>query len=519
MGPSTGILNGDDTDEDEFDIDDISDDEEDEPKDKGGPQSTTTLLPDSTSGFSKDTLKRFFDTSVRFTHASIRDFLVQPRDFHLDTHTGPIPIHIDARLANLRIAKRCMSRIILFGTNHSTSQGKPDYINYSTRTWMDHLRSTEEVNLTENEKSEVVKVIVTLFTDPTACHGWILAIAKCSYYAKMLHMFKNPTFARMIAEKWLSNAKQNDYTVEQWNWVQKSMTSIKELFRPLARAAVKLWLTRSGPDDPLYEERFFFTFFLWVVWAWASLDDDGFSGADRLSLDPFFSWNYPEFNDETYQKVMDSVDFEVTQYWYCAQGWLMFKTGRPDRGAALFSKALELDPLCWDALGGLGHCWQDKRFDDAYKMIDKAIKNIPTNLKQAGTKLKSMLLCFFVERKDYEAASNIAAESYTAEIKSSADFQVTIVYIAALYELKQYDRIHEIMQDLSKLSVRDGMVRFLGLLKLPQQIGVPLRMHGDIAQITKPWAEELCSPAISMSMLATMPWVMIWLATFSTFHH
>ena len=507
----------DDTDDDEFDIDDISEDEGVESNVKYGPGNTLKNETEATGGFSKETLKRFGDTRVRFTHASIRDFIVQKRDFHLDAHTGSIPIHIDARLADLRIAQKCMNRIIKYGTNFNETAAKPDYINYSNRAWGEHLKSADEIGLADSEKAEVVKTIVTLFTDPTACHGWVLGMANCSYFAKMLHMFKNPTFALMIGEKWLPVAEQDDYTPEQWDWIQKSMASSKELFRPLARAAAGLWLTRTGPDDPLFEQSFHFTFFLWIVWAWALLDDHGFSGTESLDLSPLFSWKYPKFNEETFQKVVNSFGFDKTQYWYSAQGWLLYYSEQTDRGAELFSKALEIDPLFWSALGGLGYCWKHDKFDDASEMVEKAIRNIPSSLSAMGAQLKSTLMCFLVERQDYEAVSKVAAEAYTPELKSNGLFQMKMVYIMSLYELKQYDRIHEIMLDLSRLSVFDGMIQFCGLLTISKEIGVSLRMHGDIVKITKPWAEEMCSISSTQTMSRTTPWAFVWLAMFSMF--
>ena len=512
----TEITNDDDTDDEELDIDEISEDEDEESNVKDGAENTTIHEKEATTGFSEEALKRFYNTRVRFTHASIRDFLVQKRDFHLDAHTGSIPIHIDARLADLRIAQKCMNTIIEYGSDLNESTGIPDYLNYASRAWGEHLKSADEIGLADSEKGEVVKTIVTLFTDPTACHGWLSSMAGFRYHIKMLHMMKNPTFALMIGEKWLSAAEQNDYTPEQWDWVQKSMASSKELFRPLARAAAKLWLTRTGPDDPLFESDI--CFFLWIVWAWVSLKDSGFSGAKSLNLDPLFSSYYPEFDEEIFQEVVNSFDFEKTQYWYSAQGWLLYNSKQIDRAADLFSKALEIDPLFWNALGGLGYCWQNDRFNDASEMIEKAISNVPPVLNSIGAQFRSTFMCILVEREDYETVSKVAAEIYTPELNSTGHVQMKVIYIISLYRLKQYDRIHEIMLDLSRLPVTDAGIQFIGFLEVQEEVGVPLWIHGDVVQIVKPWAEYLCSTPKFERISRIMPWSYISLAMFSMFY-
>ncbi|KAJ4301622.1 hypothetical protein N0V90_003715 [Kalmusia sp. IMI 367209] len=501
-------------DDDDFDIDQISDEEAgddgaDDRSERGFDEKLETIQE-----ISKDTLKRWRETRVRFTHASIRDFLVQSRIFNLDAHTGSVPVYIDPRLADLHMADICMKRIIEFGTNYIDRVEKPDFIGYSCRAWIEHLKSADKLGLTGSEKVEVVKTFVNLFTDPVALNGLVRGMGNYHYYGTMLHFIKNPTFASMIRNHWFTVANQEDYSSEQWEWIQKSKESNKELFRPLAKTAARLWLERSGPDDLLFESQHSVRFFLWILWAWIGLDDTGSRGVESLNLSRLFSYKDPEFDEAIYEKLCDSFDFEKTQYWYCAHGWLMYNSDQPTRSAELFIKALEIDPNCWYAHAGLGWCWQEENFDDAKKSLEKAMENIPKSLKVMRLRLKSNVMAWMLERDDDEAVAKWAGESYDPVPKelNSGEFAMVMTYILALFALKRYDRLHEILVDISRLPMGIAMPEFMGLCcALQQEIGIPLWLHGDAVQVMQPCIDEFLA---SKQHMETFPWGTVWFAQF-----
>lgn len=513
--PDPGI--GDDGgDDDDFDIDEISDDEADDsgvdvhvgkPADEGG-------KPQAVEEFSEETLMRFSDTHVRFAHASIRDFLVQHRNISLDAHTGSMPIYVDSRLADLHIASVCMNRIIEFGTNYANTGKRPDFLNYSCRNWSGHLTSANEVGLTDSEKADAVKTIVTLFTDSTALNGLIRGMLVCQYYATLLYFFKDATFVSMLRKYWLATAKQEDFSSEQWEWIQKSIESHKEFFRPLAAAAAKLWLMRIGPNDIFYENRVHLMSFSWIPWAWALLDETGSTGAEDLNVNPLFSYQYPEFDETIYEKVVNSFDIEKTQYWYSAHGWFLHAADYFDRGAELFTKALEVDPTCWDALEGFGWCSRRDNFDEATKSLEKAMENVPESLKVARARLKANLVAFLLEKEDYESVVKWAAEDYEPmprELNPGA-VQMVSVYIWALFALHDYNRVHKILVDMSRLPTNYGVIMFLGLKLLYKEIGIPLWMYHDAEQIVQPWIDAVLNS--KWNILETMPWAAVWCAEF-----
>ena len=70
-------------------------------------------------------------------------------------------------------------------------------------------------------------------------------------------------------------------------------------------------------------------------------------------------------------------------------------------------------------------------------------------------------------------------------------FQMVAVYIWALFALHDYDRVHEILVDMSRLPTNYGMPWFLGLSSMYKEIGIPLWMHHDAEHIVQPWIDAV----------------------------
>jgi hypothetical protein len=97
----------------------------------------------SSDGLSKETLNRFSNTRVRFTHASIQDFLVQPKSVSLDSHAGPVPILVNHRTADMHIANLCMQRLIHHGADYASMFNRWDFLGYASNHFADHLASID----------------------------------------------------------------------------------------------------------------------------------------------------------------------------------------------------------------------------------------------------------------------------------------------------------------------------------------------------------------------------------------
>ncbi len=258
----------------DFDIDDLSFDDE------AGDDMTHTEVADKTAdkgsqqeyfsdGLNKETLNRFRKTRVRFTHASIREFLVQSRSISLDTHTGPVPILVDPRTADMHIAKVCMQRIIDYGADHANNSDRCDFKVYASDHFGDHLGSADSQSLSQKEKQSINKQICQLFHSPQGLEGLIRVTLSTALAVRTVHMFfEHVKIHTAIRTEWLKSAVEADFSSEEWEWIQASIDSAKELFRPLATQASKMWLTKNGNDDDDYCNDRLQLYLTWIIFCW-----------------------------------------------------------------------------------------------------------------------------------------------------------------------------------------------------------------------------------------------------------
>lgn len=262
---TTAEVNEDDS--EDFDIDDLSldDDEDGKEREQNTTQvSTENKYADSDlrgdDGLSKDTLKRFWRTDVRFTHASIRDFLVKPRDMNTETHSSVVGISVNPRTADVHIASLCMQRMI----DYSDKVEDCDFIYYGVAYFTDHLTSINTTNHSSDERQSIISRVCKLFFQPQGLEK-LITTTFWSFNKTVHAFFENPQFAVTMRAEWLRYAVQDQVSTEEWEWIQKSVNSSKEFFRPLALQASKMWLEKKGHDDPAYCRDRFQLYLAWIV--------------------------------------------------------------------------------------------------------------------------------------------------------------------------------------------------------------------------------------------------------------
>lgn len=493
----------------EFDIDDLSDDgseKSDEIPEEGSAQLKKNH-PDEEI-LSNETMQRFLTTRVRFAHASIRDFLVRPHAFELDSHTGAIPIRVDPRLADLHLAKICMQRMVGYRQTHLIHDYKqPDFIGYASRWWSEHLLSTASHDLTETEKAELTRVIVTLFSDEGNSGGLIQAMAENHLTTKLVYLIRDPNLATVVRDRFLTSARQEDFSEKQWQWVQASVRSSKQFFWPLAAAASKLYLTRSGPDDPGYDKRWIDVYHAWVMWTWLYLDQSTTVDIGRL-----FSSRFPLYDEAMYQSFTASFEQEKTKYWYTAHGYFLLGGNNYELAENTFKSALEIDSKFWDAREGLGRCAiLGERYEEGTEHLNKALESLPKSLTASAQRIESMIVLTLVGQQDFQAVVDRCGARYSAD-PNKLEVDVLDSYIGALYALQDLDRIHQIMKDISSFPVSSGMLTFLGISASYKELGVALRKHEDAADIVQPWVENFLDPI--QKLYTVIPWAAVWFGSF-----
>jgi hypothetical protein len=71
----------------------------------------------------------------------------------------------------------------------------------------------------------------------------------------MYQLFGSGKVPLAIRGRWLQYAKAENFTTKEIEWISISGTSTKEMFRPLALQAHKMWLTKYGYDDDQYSTK------------------------------------------------------------------------------------------------------------------------------------------------------------------------------------------------------------------------------------------------------------------------
>lgn len=201
---------------------------------------------------SYDTIERFQLTEVRFSHSSIRDFLVNRHSESLmqslDPWTG-----IDVHTADLHMTLSSMRNILDYDWDEKVDCG---FLSYAATYFMDHLISANGSNVSSDEKQPVLLLICRLFFSPIGV--WKLIKATMLDFNKALHMwFESPSFSTALQKHWLKHAAREYHPSDEFEWMQKAANSRTELFKPLATEACRMWLVRGNrnePEDAIYEE-------------------------------------------------------------------------------------------------------------------------------------------------------------------------------------------------------------------------------------------------------------------------
>ena len=529
----------------DFDIDDLSldDDEADDGshmEDVDGTLNKGSWQEESGDGLSKETINRFRKIRVRFTHSSIRDFLLQPRSVSLDIHTGSVPILVDPRTADMHIANVCMQRLIDYGADHANKFDRCDFLAYASNHFADHLESIDSQSLSQKEKQSVNRQICQLFHSPQGLEGFIRATNDRGLAVKSLHMFfEHVKVSTAIRIEWLKNAVETDFSSEEWAWIQKSIDSPKELFRPLATQASKMWLAKKGNDDADYCNDTFQLYLAWIIFCWlkfvlrpcdvlyyfssiANLKQDQSETSEIQSFDigRLHSFNAPEYEKETFEKLIEVSKIEQTVHWYTAYGWLLMKAEQLDMAKENLNRAIEIDKHSWKSLQGLSMVLTYQgQLDEAATCLNEALEVIPEKLKVARATIRAYLLATLIDKKNYEAAVKLGKEILKLGDNESAAADITIaaLYIFALHACQEYSQILEVMQDISQYGSDYGSAAFLALYMRHHEIGRVLWTRGLVLSIVKPWIDDFFEPCSGIDL--RLPWMAEHMAEFMYFFY
>ena len=201
-------------------------------------------------------------TLLGFSHASIRDYLMQEGRPTTRKYPVDLGIGIDVNKAEHHITATCLS--ILCDTEHEFLTSNNEILRYAADNFLKHLQKVDKLSLSKQEKKMVVRPLFTVFQSTSVMKRWI---DKCTniWSTFIQSWLKDQTLTRCVRD-WFADIdnEEFDFTAEEKKHLQHASTSDSNLFEPLARFCASQWLSGQGPDeDP--------RFHVWVLHVYIGL--------------------------------------------------------------------------------------------------------------------------------------------------------------------------------------------------------------------------------------------------------
>lgn len=209
--------------------------------------------------FNAETLSRFCNTRVNISHSSIMEFLVKKGN----ASAAKIGMAIDLNTAHIHVSRHLLRRLVDVSAKTDSSRDC-DYLDYAAAFFIDHLMAIDVDQTPDDEVQSIVQQVCKLFYHGDTLKDMILLMEKNGN--KMIHyLFERPELSTVLRSRWFVRAMEESFTPDEWQWIQASIETRAELFRPLAVQCAKLWLTKSGHDDPDYLRERYQLYLVWIV--------------------------------------------------------------------------------------------------------------------------------------------------------------------------------------------------------------------------------------------------------------
>ena len=195
-------------------------------------------------------------TLLGFSHASIRDYLVQEGRPTTRKYPVDLGIGIDVNKAEHHITATCLS--ILCDTEHEFLISNDDILEYAADNFLKHLQKVDRLSLSKQEKKMIVQPLFTVLQSDSSLERWI---EKCSdkWSTFFRSWLKDRTLSRCVRDWFADEDSINlDLTAKEKEHLQYASRSDSNFFERLARYCASQWLSGQGrEEDP--------EFYVWVL--------------------------------------------------------------------------------------------------------------------------------------------------------------------------------------------------------------------------------------------------------------
>lgn len=207
----------------------------------------------------------FKTTLLGFSHASIRDYLVQEGRPATRKYPVDLGIGIDVNKAEHHITATCLS--ILCDTEHESLFFDNNMLGYAADNFLKHLQKVDRSSLSKQEKKSVVRPLFTIFQSDSIMKRWI---EKCSDgCSTFVQSWLNDSMLTRCVRDWFADEVNVDldFTAKEKEHLQYASKSDLNLFERLARYCASHWLC----DQDLDEDPEYFVWVLHIYLGWVSI--------------------------------------------------------------------------------------------------------------------------------------------------------------------------------------------------------------------------------------------------------
>ena len=202
-------------------------------------------------------------TQLGFSHASIRDYLVQEGRAKTRKYPVDLGIGIDVNKAEHHITATCLS--ILCDTEHESLYFDNNMLEYAADHFLKHLQNVDRSSLSKKEKESVIRPLFTIFQSDSIMKRWI---NKCSdVWSSFIQDWLRDSIMVRCVRDWFADEDNIDFdfSAEELSHLQYASKSDSNLFEQLARYCASRWLSDQDSDeDPEFSVWVLHVYLGWV---------------------------------------------------------------------------------------------------------------------------------------------------------------------------------------------------------------------------------------------------------------
>jgi tetratricopeptide (TPR) repeat protein/Cdc6-like AAA superfamily ATPase len=316
------------------------------------------------------------DTTIQFSHASIRDYL---RREGLTADTG---VGVEMNDAQQHIAKTCLS--IICDTEHNAKYHEPNLSAYAAANFITHLAVVDRSRVKIEDKRKIVQFLFSIFHDESTMAQWYRAISIRDFYSFVESCLINDQFSGPTRGWFEEQNCHNHLSPEDQLWAQKAAASGKEFFKPLAIFLAGRWLKVQEEDamedatpDALNAVSF--------LKAYLSINEDG--NRKDISVVEKSIERVAEFlPTERIRALAKFCDFEEDSHWHCRLANYLALSHLEEDAIGEFDISIRMDDRNWRAMYGMGVALKARNnYPAAIEWLLKALRFVPENQARIRT--------------------------------------------------------------------------------------------------------------------------------------